>query len=289
MAGGRSQFTRGKTYRQIVNGGLPMVPAYGAQGDDSEIINPNSEELTDAEGNEEAGREEDSQGNEEAELLSIAQGSSPYDQASSLDDTDPLAGEELIDKHNEGTKDDEHSPSFARLIVTKASRNLVEMMSAIGVPMRTIAASIPKPDGTMGISVITLNKHFKTELDTGLAKANVQVASKLFLAAANCVEQIEEDYKDPTTGNWTKRKKMKIHAAGVHAAEFWLRARGGFRTAGDLDIEALWEQFREYQLESENMNDISKEELQSRLMDKLRGPSNVSGSKNGSSGRSSRN
>ena len=56
---------------------------------------------------------------------------------------------------------------------TAEQRQTVERMAGLGIPQKHIAAVV-------GISVPTLEKHFRVEIDIGAAKANTAVAQFLF-------------------------------------------------------------------------------------------------------------
>ena len=58
---------------------------------------------------------------------------------------------------------------------TAEDRTLVETMSAVGIPQESIARCI-----CGGISVDTLARHFREELDTAATLANAKVAGTLF-------------------------------------------------------------------------------------------------------------
>ena len=61
-------------------------------------------------------------------------------------------------------------------IVTDESRRMVESTSGLGLPHEQIAILV-------GIDDKTLRKYYRTELDTGKAKANGQIAKTLFSKA----------------------------------------------------------------------------------------------------------
>lgn len=63
-----------------------------------------------------------------------------------------------------------------RFVPTKEQRKDVEKYAAVGAPQMVIAS-------ILGIHVNTLPKHFRDELDNGLAKANAMVGGKLFTRA----------------------------------------------------------------------------------------------------------
>lgn len=84
-----------------------------------------------------------------------------------------------------------HQPS-------EKTRAQVEALVACGIPQEEIAKLI-------GVTVDTMAKHYREEMDLGLAKANAQVARNLFRMA---------------TGNGRE---------ALGAACFWLKTRGGWR------------------------------------------------------------
>jgi hypothetical protein len=83
-------------------------------------------------------------------------------------------------------------------VPTQALKNQVEALAAYGVPQEEICKVI-------GISVPTLHKYYRHELDVAMAKANARVAESLFKKA---------------TGDGTQ---------SVTAAIFWLKTRAGWK------------------------------------------------------------
>lgn len=81
---------------------------------------------------------------------------------------------------------------------TKEQREFVKMATACGMPQASIGIYLD-------ISPDTLQRHYRRELDLGTDEANVKVAGALFRMAT-----------DPK------------HPAAARAAEFWMRARGGW-------------------------------------------------------------
>jgi len=76
-------------------------------------------------------------------------------------------------------------------VITPAMREAVEKAAGIGLPIRQIARLIVDPETLRPISTKTLEKHFKNELEAGLAKANQIVSGKLLeLAAAGNIHAI---------------------------------------------------------------------------------------------------
>ena len=88
---------------------------------------------------------------------------------------------------------------------TSQQRKMVESMSAYGIPQDDISKVI-------GISIDTLAKHYREELDTATAKANAKVAETLYKQATNV--------DNPRSAT---------------AAIFWLKTRGGWRETVNLD------------------------------------------------------
>ncbi len=85
---------------------------------------------------------------------------------------------------------------------TEAQREDVKFLAATGVRQEDICKVIRGSNGK-GISLPTLLKHFRDELDTGATEANLQVSRTLF--------QIATDLTNPKTA--------------VTAAIFWLKTR----------------------------------------------------------------
>lgn len=81
---------------------------------------------------------------------------------------------------------------------TAETRKQVESMAGFGIPEKDIGRSI-------GISDVTLRKHYREELDMGTVKANSAVAQSLYKKA---------------TGDG---------ASSVTAAIFWLKTRAGWK------------------------------------------------------------
>lgn len=142
-------------------------------------------------------------------------------------------------------------------------REVVRMMSAIGVPRAVIAACVPTPRG-IGVSLKRLEELFGQELITGRAVINAMVGSKLLKAAMNCVVE----HMDPATG----AVEIEIKQAGVNAAIFWMRSQG-LRTAGERDPDEVYRQ----EMAQSDVEEIDKldgkdiAELGRMIAEKLRG------------------
>ena len=88
-------------------------------------------------------------------------------------------------------------------VPTDAERKQVEAMAGYGVPQDKIATLVRN-----GINKTTLIKHFRAELDRGIAMADLQVSKTLFQQA--------------TSGN-------------TSALIFWAKARMGWRETQNID------------------------------------------------------
>jgi hypothetical protein len=82
------------------------------------------------------------------------------------------------------------------------SRQRVKDLSAFGIRQESIAKMV-------GVSVPTLEKYYRDELDTGLDEANAQVANTLF--------------------------QMAISGQSPSSTFFWLKTRGGWRETDKSD------------------------------------------------------
>jgi hypothetical protein len=86
----------------------------------------------------------------------------------------------------------------AKFIPTDAQRENVELLAAVGTVHPLIARMILKENGKP-ISTKTLTRHFKDELELGLAKANGIVGGKLF-------EMASDGHHDACTMFWMKTR-----------------------------------------------------------------------------------
>lgn len=86
----------------------------------------------------------------------------------------------------------------AKFIPTDEQRKQVSLLAAVGTVHPLIARMILKEDGKP-ISTKTLTRHFKDELDLGLAKANCIVGGKLF-------EMASDGKHDACTMFWMKTR-----------------------------------------------------------------------------------
>jgi hypothetical protein len=88
---------------------------------------------------------------------------------------------------------------------TVEQRRTVQVLYPIGIPQEQIALLLE-------IDPKTLRKHFRDDLDRGMAEANVKIAQSLFNMA--------------TVGN------------NVAAAIFWMKARAGWREKHEITVSA---------------------------------------------------
>ena len=88
---------------------------------------------------------------------------------------------------------------------TAEQRRLARAMAGLGLPQEQIALLLE-------VDPKTLRKHFRDDLDRGMAEANVKIAQSLFNMA--------------TTGG------------SVAAAIFWMKARAGWREKHEITVSA---------------------------------------------------
>lgn len=103
-------------------------------------------------------------------------------------------------------------PSFEP---TEEEREIVKGLAAYGVPQKQIVNVIRRPKGKsetlFPISLPTLRKYFREELDTAELTANNNVAKALYETAVD-----------------------RGHKNHVQAAIFWLQARAGWKTQAQV-------------------------------------------------------
>lgn len=92
--------------------------------------------------------------------------------------------------------------NVAKYVPDDKSRRFVEMMTACGIPQKEICS-------VLSISLDTLQKHYREQLDTGVPKANAQVAQTLYKRAL---------------------------AGDVSCMIFWLKTRAGWRDVSRTEI-----------------------------------------------------
>lgn len=86
---------------------------------------------------------------------------------------------------------------------------MVEQLAGLGLRHKDIATLIVNERSGGPISVVTLHKHFRAELDRGMAQADVQVVRSLF------------------------EKAIGNGPSAVRAAIWWTKARMGWGHAAD--------------------------------------------------------
>jgi len=98
-------------------------------------------------------------------------------------------------------------PEFRRkpMTFTDEQRRTVQALASFGIPQEDICK-------VLDISINTLTKHFRTELDTAMIKANAKVASNLFNQAT------KDDFKSiPAAIFWAKtRMRWKENVEITH-------------------------------------------------------------------------
>ena len=62
---------------------------------------------------------------------------------------------------------------------TGEQREMVKLMSAIGIPERKMVHAIINPETKKGITPVSLRKHFREELDQGLVQADIKAGANL--------------------------------------------------------------------------------------------------------------
>lgn len=126
---------------------------------------------------------------------------------------------------------------------TEATRKQVEAMTGYGVPQEAIAE-------VLGVSVPTLVKHYRSEVDTGVAKANAKVAESLF------------------------RKALSDGQGSVAAAIFWMKTRAGWRETTRIVHDGL----------DKALDGLSREELKSLAGNLVAAEEDAAGSGDGETG-----
>ena len=98
---------------------------------------------------------------------------------------------------------------------TEASRGKVNALASFGVPQEDIAAFI-------GISHVTLRKHYSEELRLSAIKSNAQVGQFLFSLASGSAMKLEQN-----PASWGDCSR---------AAMFWAKTRMGWRETNRHEI-----------------------------------------------------
>lgn len=99
-------------------------------------------------------------------------------------------------------------------VPTEKQREFVELQSAYGTPQEKIASNAifrtaKFPDG---ISMITLTRHFRKEIDEGIEAANATLGGVLFLEAKKGNVRALEQWFDRRGGAKWKRKVAQEHS-----------------------------------------------------------------------------
>ena len=102
-------------------------------------------------------------------------------------------------------------------IPTDESRKLVESTSGLGLPHEQIAILV-------GIDDKTLRKYYRTELDTGKAKANGQIAKTLFSKAV-AGDTTSLIWWTKTQMRWAETVKQEI--SGADGQDLVIKWAGG--------------------------------------------------------------
>jgi hypothetical protein len=106
---------------------------------------------------------------------------------------------------------------------TPEHRQLVEQLSAYGIPQADICAMIINPESGRKIDEQTLANNFRHELDTGTTKANARVAGALYTNATkhnNVTAQIfwlktRARWKEPPSDEPIKTARPTIEVVGA--------------------------------------------------------------------------
>ncbi|MDJ0449232.1 hypothetical protein [Methylocystis sp. JR02] len=99
----------------------------------------------------------------------------------------------------------------------------------------------------LGISLKTLHKHFRVELNTGMVKSNAKVGESLFIQAVGAPAQFDE------RGNQIRAEQPRVPSCGI----FWAKARMG------------WKERDVHELTGENGGPIEIDDARSKLADRL--------------------
>lgn len=93
---------------------------------------------------------------------------------------------------------------------TAEQRNMVQVMSGYGIPQDKIAVLIINPETGAGISEVTLRKVFHTEIQTGLAQAQVKVVGALFKNATEKENVIAQIFLAKSRYGYRDRDSVKV-------------------------------------------------------------------------------
>lgn len=140
--------------------------------------------------------------------------------------------------------------------ITPAMRDAVRKAAGIGLPLRQIARMIVDPISMKAISVRTLEKQFKNDLEDGLAEANHKVSSKLLELCLEGNFNAIKWWETTRQGRFEKRDFRGMSNAGelnlkpehlskltneqLHALEAMLRVvAAGVGAAGTSNLPAV--------------------------------------------------
>ena len=141
---------------------------------------------------------------------------------------------------------------------TPEQRKLVEQIAGYGIPAKDIASA-------MGIARSTLFKHYREELDRGLAVVNVQLGRSLVALAVGRPVEYERDSR----GQPTKRIARAEMKPETQAAIFLSKIRLGYQDKVYVEVSFL----DKYDLEKLNADEIRT--LRAILAKAQRGPGPV--------------
>lgn len=117
---------------------------------------------------------------------------------------------------------------------------MVEAFAAYGIQQEEMCL-------VLGISLKTLHKHFRVELNTGMVKSNAKVGESLFIQAVGAPAQFDE------RGNQIRAEQPRVPSCGI----FWAKARMG------------WKERDVHELTGENGGPIEIDDARSKLADRL--------------------
>jgi hypothetical protein len=90
-------------------------------------------------------------------------------------------------------------------VPTAETRAQATRLSALGIPQADIATLV-------GVSLPTLHKHYRAELDAGMAEANATVAGRLFaMTETNVAAAI---FWTKVRMGWSERHRVEVTGAG---------------------------------------------------------------------------
>lgn len=121
------------------------------------------------------------------------------------------------------------------LCFTAEQRAIVKEMATYGTPFRSICQMILNPDTGLPVTKETLARHFRAELDAGMAIADSEIARSAYLQAVGWPAEYDEN-----------GKKIRDYLAPVPMMTKWLtQSRLGFKdtvviesSPGQMTVEA---------------------------------------------------